>query len=122
MEAGRAHAVADSVFTVHVPGHESLVSSYHVDIWVDFNENGRYDAPPADHAWRLELNEVAWVIPRSCSCHNTDFTDVEWKHILTVRFSGHDPSHIGQLFELYVTNTEDGMIKDTSYYRTAYIC
>jgi plastocyanin len=110
MEAGRTHAVADSAFTVHVPGIEPG-QSYHVDFWVDFNENGRYDAPPADHAWRLELNDVMGDTTLMFM-HNTDFTDIEWKHILTVRFSDMTP-HIGQLFELYVTNTEDGMIKDT---------
>jgi plastocyanin len=109
-EAGRAHAVADSVFTMQVPGIEKD-KSYHVDIWVDFNENGRYDAPPTDHAWRLDLNEVMGDTTLMFM-HNTDFTDIEWKHILTVQFSGMTP-HIGQLFELYVTNTEDGMIKDT---------
>jgi|GEM_PF-1240739 len=109
-EVGRSHAVADSVFTLQVPGIEQG-KSYHVDIWADLNEDGMYDAPPADHAWRLELNEVMGDTTLMFM-HNTDFTDVEWKHVLTVQFNDMTP-HIGQLFELYVTNTEDGMIKDT---------
>ncbi len=110
MEAGRANAIADSVFTMQVPGIEQG-KSYHVDIWADFNENGMYDTPPTDHAWRLELNDVMGDTTLMF-VHNTNFTDIEWKHILTVQFSNMTP-HIGQLFELYVVNTEDGMIKDT---------
>ena len=29
--------------------------AYRVDFYVDVSGNGRYDAPPADHAWRLEV-------------------------------------------------------------------
>lgn len=32
--------------------------SYTIDIWADFDEDSTYDAPPVDHAWRLQLNNV----------------------------------------------------------------
>jgi hypothetical protein len=50
-------------------------SSYNIDFFADFNENGEYDAPPADHAWRITLTEVRGdtiVV----FAHNTDFTDI----------------------------------------------
>jgi predicted lipoprotein with Yx(FWY)xxD motif len=50
--------------------------SYVVDFYADHNGNGMYDAPPADHAWRVETGQamgdldVAFV-------HNTNFTDIQ---------------------------------------------
>jgi hypothetical protein len=39
------------------------------------NGNGTYDAPPADHAWRIEIETVNGdtTVP---FLHNTDFTDI----------------------------------------------
>ncbi len=47
-------------------------SSYMVDFWADLNKNGRYDVPPADHAWRITVDSVKGdtTIPFA---HNTDF-------------------------------------------------
>jgi hypothetical protein len=65
-----------------------------------------YDAPPADHAWRLELNDVmgdtTLVFP-----HNTGFTDIMWKNKLTVQFMNMNP-HVGQDFHLEVNDKETG--------------
>ena len=33
-------------------------SSYHIDFYVDFNENGEYDVPPEDHVWRILLTDI----------------------------------------------------------------
>ena len=101
--------VSDS-FTVEL-SKDSLVSNYHVDFFSDHNGNGYYDAPPADHAWRLELagspgdDSLEFV-------HNTNFTDVEWKHRLRVRFSGMAP-HLGQMLTLYVRDLTSGVYLDT---------
>lgn len=84
---------------------------YHLDFFSDHNGNGHYDAPPTDHAWRLELtaslgdDTVDFV-------HNTTFTDVSWKHRLRVRFSGMTP-HVGQMFTLYVRDLTSGTYLDT---------
>ena len=32
--------------------------SYQIDFYVDQNNNGTYDPPPTDYAWRLELNQA----------------------------------------------------------------
>ncbi len=49
--------------------------SYHVDIFADHNGNGVYDAPPIDHAWRLELLDVDGDTLLTFT-HNTNFTDL----------------------------------------------
>ncbi len=74
--------------------------SYWLDFYADHNGNGRYDVPPTDHAWRLELNNAAGneSIPFA---HNTSFTDVKWKYMLTLNFTGMTP-HLGQLLEIRV--------------------
>jgi hypothetical protein len=105
MEVGRTHAVADSVFSLSVPGIEAG-KSYHVDFWADFNENGMYDTPPTDHAWRIELNDVTGDTTLTF-IHNTDFTDIMWKNLLTVEFSGMNP-HIGQHLYIAVKDTATG--------------
>ena len=51
--------------------------SYHVDIYVDLNKNGKYDPPPADHAWRLILKNVTGN-EKLNFVHNTNFTDIKW--------------------------------------------
>lgn len=74
--------------------------SYNVDFFADFNTNGIYDAPPTDHAWRMELNDAQGNDELNFS-HNTNFTDIEWNYQFTMNFSGMTP-HIGQLLELRV--------------------
>lgn len=49
--------------------------SYNVDIWADHNGNGVYDAPPADHSWRVHLSEVPNNISHDFQ-HSTDFFDI----------------------------------------------
>jgi len=88
-----ASANFDVVFENIVDG-----DSYFVDFYADHNDNGMYDAPPADHAWRLDADNVQGgdVIPFA---HNTNFTDIDWKHLLTINFEGMSP-HIGKLLEI----------------------
>ena len=52
-------------------------ASYRIDFYADHSGNGRYDSPPTDHAWRLELTSVSGDITLSFT-HNTDFTDIAW--------------------------------------------
>lgn len=51
--------------------------SYTIDLYADHNANGRYDAPPTDHAWRLEIPAVVGdvVIPFT---HTAEFVDIAW--------------------------------------------
>jgi DOMON domain-containing protein len=54
-----------------------LGESYQVDLFVDVNGNGRYDAPPVDHAWRIDLPNIQSAGSLSF-VHNTMFTDIGW--------------------------------------------
>ena len=87
--------------------------SYFIDFFSDHNSNGLYDAPPVDHAWRLELNNAVGNDELNFA-HNTNFTDIQWVYQLTVNFSDMTP-HVGQMLELRVednfTNKEVDRIK-----------
>ena len=76
--------------------------SYFIDFFSDHNSNGLYDPPPADHAWRLELNNAVGGDELNFA-HNTNFTDIKWVYVLTVSFTGMTP-HLGQMLELRVEN------------------
>jgi hypothetical protein len=80
--------------------------SYYVDMYADFNGNSLYDAPPADHAWRIDVNDVSGATTVNFS-HNTEFVDIDWKYLLTVRFKDMTP-HVGQLMELRVVDSQSG--------------
>ena len=68
--------IPGSSFDVEVTGLVSG-SSVRIDAFADTNGNGRYDAPPLDPAWRLDLPEVrgdvslTWV-------GSTESTDIGW--------------------------------------------
>jgi hypothetical protein len=79
--------------------------SYFIDFFSDHNSNELYDAPPVDHAWRLELNNAVGGDELNFA-HNTNFTDIKWVYVLTVNFSGMTP-HVGQLLELRVVNNNN---------------
>src|SRR3990172_6135933 len=63
-------------FSVSLPGLQ-MGQSYNVDFFADFNKNGSYDAPPADHAWRLLAENVSGDTSLDFT-HNTNFTEVGW--------------------------------------------
>jgi hypothetical protein len=49
--------------------------SYMVDFYTDHNGNGSYDPPPADHAWRLDVDGVSGDTEIEFT-HNISFTDI----------------------------------------------
>ena len=106
MELGRVMKVVEEGFSLDVMGIE-IGKSYYVDFYADLNQNGMYDAPPMDHAWRMELMDVQGDTALMFA-HNTTFTDIKWMNKLTVDFSGMTP-HVGQDLWLSVTNSETHM-------------
>ena len=96
-------------FSVSVPG---IVAgqSYRADFYADHNGNGRYDTPPTDHAWRLDLDNVTNDTVREF-IHNTDFAAITWVYQFTLDAQNMTP-HVGQLFEMRIvdaiTNAEIG--------------
>jgi len=51
--------------------------SYNVDFYADFNGNGVYNAPPADHAYRLDISNVGGDVTLDF-VHDTGFTDIQF--------------------------------------------
>ena len=76
--------------------------SYFIDFFADVNSNAIYDVPPADHAWRLELDSAVGNDELDFS-HNTNFTDIDWAYQVVVHFTGMNP-HLNQMLELRLEN------------------
>ncbi|MBS1560110.1 MAG: T9SS type A sorting domain-containing protein [Bacteroidetes bacterium] len=64
--------------------------SYAIDFYADLNKNGRYDAPPTDHAWRLTADNVSANVNMDFM-HNTTWTDIAYPSSPTSY-----PNHIEQ--------------------------
>jgi len=58
-------------------GDLELGTSYRIDFYSDMNGNGRYDAPPTDHAWRIEVSDLQGDTEFTF-IHNVEFTDIGW--------------------------------------------
>lgn len=56
-------------------------ASYQVDFFADVNGNGLYDAPPADHAWRIELPNVQSDGSLTFT-HHALFEDIGWPPVI----------------------------------------
>jgi len=109
VEIARLSVTVETSFSIDVPGIEPG-QSYTLEMFADHNGNGSYDAPPVDHAWRIEIadvisNEVLDFV------HNTNFTDIEWDHRVFVNLSGMDP-HVGQEIYFALIDNESGEIID----------
>lgn len=98
-EVGRTSTQISESFNlsldVIIPGR-----SYTIDFFADHNENGLYDSPPVDHAWRWELDDAQEDDVINFE-HNTDFTDIDWKYLFTLNLTGMTP-HLDQLLEIRV--------------------
>jgi plastocyanin len=97
-------------FSIQVPGIEKG-KSYWVDFFADHNYNGVYNTPPADHSYRMTLNNVTGNSELHFM-HTTDFTAIDWKTKLTVHFTGMAP-YVGQKLTLYLRNTDKNVNQDT---------
>lgn len=63
------------LYTIDIAGIIKSGSVYQIDFFADLNGNGMYDAPVADHAWRLAGVGTATGLTINFA-HNTTFTDV----------------------------------------------
>jgi len=110
-EVGRVTipAVQNANFALSVPGIQAG-QSYRVDFYADLNGNGRYDTPPTDHAWRIDLDNITNDTVREFT-HNTDFTAISWVYQFTLDAQNMTP-HVGQSFSMRIvdaaTNAEVG--------------
>lgn len=81
--------------------------SYFLDFYADLNQNGVYDAPPADHAWRLDADNLSAGMNMFSFSHGTNFTDIQWKHQLRFQLTGMNP-HVGQGFGVRLVDQATG--------------
>jgi len=109
-EISRIRAEVRESFSLKVQGLKQG-HSYRIDFYTDHNGNGKYDVPPADHAWRLHANNITGDTQLNFT-HNTNFTNIRWKNKLTVDFAGMTP-HVGEMFTFYLKDTVSGLYKDT---------
>jgi plastocyanin len=109
-EIGRVKKTATAAFSAEISGIE-VGKSYNVDFYADHNKNGGYNAPPTDHTWRLQANNVTGNTTLNFA-HNTTFTDIAWKNKLTLNFTSMTP-HVGQKLSLYLKNAATGTYVDT---------
>ncbi len=105
-EISRLVTTVQTEFMIDLKGIE-IGKSYNIDFFADHNQNGKYDTPPADHAWRLQLNNVKGDTMLMFT-HNTNFTDIQWQNKLTVHFMSMTP-HVGQTMKLAVTDKNSGV-------------
>ncbi|MCA2004155.1 MAG: T9SS type A sorting domain-containing protein [Ignavibacterium sp.] len=105
-EIGRVKipSIPSASFSVQIAGI-SEPGDYNIEFYADHNGNGLYDAPPVDHAWKINFNYTSGNIELSFT-HNTSFTDIQWKYLVTVNLNSMTP-HLGQLFELRVVKVEN---------------
>ncbi|RMF32296.1 MAG: T9SS C-terminal target domain-containing protein [Bacteroidetes bacterium] len=106
-EIGRIKRMIDVAdLAVEIPGIQDG-KEYKVDFYADLNQNGLYNAPPMDHAWRLDLKDRPPGDASLDFSHNTTFTDIEWEYLLTLNLNDMNP-HVGQKFELRLVETDPG--------------
>jgi hypothetical protein len=68
--------IAEGSFTIDF-GSVAEGDPYRIDFYVDMNENGRYDLPPTDQAWRLDLQELSGAVSLKFK-PTADYTDIDW--------------------------------------------
>lgn len=102
-ETGRKDTIASQSFQLELKAIE-VGHSYFIDFYADLNGNGKYDVPPADHAWRLSLNNVTGNSTINFT-HNLNFTDVEFPYLLTIAFTGMSP-HLNEQIYIRLENSE----------------
>ncbi len=64
--------IGNATVTFKMPGALPPGSNENLDFYSDLNDNGTYDAPPIDHAWRVAIPANGVVN----FTHNTSFTDI----------------------------------------------
>ncbi|RJP75577.1 MAG: T9SS C-terminal target domain-containing protein [Candidatus Zixiibacteriota bacterium] len=80
---------------------------YWVDTYADLSENGVYDPPPTDHAWRLVLENPVGDTALTL-IHTPTFTDIDWVYELEVNLTGMTP-HFNQALEIRVVDPDSAM-------------
>ena len=109
--AREATTVEASAFIFDFKDILKPLETYHLDYMADQNDNGRCDAPPADHVWRLTVDPVEDHVSIANS-HDPSYTDVCTSFPLRdFSFSGQGYDvHNGQLLSIALTRVLDGKV------------
>jgi hypothetical protein len=67
--------ISGGAFSFNFPGILGETHTFHVDYYADVNGSDSCEAPPTDHAWRVDIPAVSADVDLPVT-HNTDFTDV----------------------------------------------
>ena len=97
-------AIPSANFNINIVGIK-LDTEYKVQFYADLNGNKIYDSPPADHAWEMDFTNTTGDVSLDFS-HNTNFTDIKWKYLLTVNFMSMSP-HLNEFFQLRVVRQDN---------------
>ncbi|MFH0734997.1 MAG: T9SS type A sorting domain-containing protein [bacterium] len=100
----RVEAINSGNFSMTFPVLENN-SQYRLEFYADVNKNGVYNSPPVDHAWQEIYTNNAGDFTLQFT-HNTSFSDIPWKPLLTLNLLSMSP-HLGQQFELRVVKKTD---------------
>jgi hypothetical protein len=101
----RIESIPGADFIVNIPGIK-MGKEYKVELYADHNGKGIYEAPPMDHAWRIQFENNSGDVSLDFA-HNTDFKDVGWKYLYTLNFMGMVP-HVGQMLEMRIVRQDNG--------------
>jgi len=69
-------AIVGGAFDVEISDLD-VAASYRIDFYVDRNGNGRYDRPPLDAAWRIEVDALADAESIVFAVHD-EMLDIDW--------------------------------------------
>jgi len=78
------HDTVDTVLLPAIPAPEFTMTvvagcgANHIDFYADFNDNGDYDPPPTDHAWRITVHAREGANKDVLIQHDTDYVDIKW--------------------------------------------
>ena len=83
-EVGRVQldSILVTDYVVSVPGILPG-NNYRADFYADFNGNGIYDPPPADHAWRILFSDSTGNVVENFA-HNPNFININWPTGITI--------------------------------------
>lgn len=118
MEVSRTQRINISAdFSVSLMGMENG-KDYFVDFFIDENDNGNYDAPPTDKAWRIEVTANGQDMTQAFTS-NSDYTDIKWGEVVSVDDAGNEgalrvttvyPNPVHDVANIAVTSENAGLL------------
>jgi hypothetical protein len=111
---GVLDTLQDATYTFALP-NSTPEGAHRMDFFADFSMDGDYDAPPDDHAWRIDGTDFPSTGDATLAfAHNMTFTDIETPAVtegddFTFEAEMMGP-HMNQMFELRVIEADSGRL------------